>query len=90
MKPVSVKNGSVVVKIYHTPGPKYNGYTITYKTGTGRAREFHSTLAEAKTEAGKLAAKLAAGHGSVMEMTPEDARDMARIRRSCPACSSPI
>jgi hypothetical protein len=58
--PLTVRRGSVTVKIYHTPNRGCDGYTLSYCNPT-RKRQAFSELAKAKTEAERIATQLAAG-----------------------------
>lgn len=82
MKPLSIRHGSVTVKIYSTPGPKYPCYTVAYSTSSGRKRITRSSLNAARAEAERIAAQLASGV-SPLEMTPADQKEWLEAKALC-------
>jgi len=59
-EPVHIKRGAVVVPIYHTPGPRGDGWTLVYREPDGaRRRLFRATLDAAKKEGEIVATRLA-------------------------------
>lgn len=82
MKPLSIRHGSVVVKIYSTPGPKYPCFTVAYSTSSGRQRITRSSLNAARAEAERIAAQLASGV-CPLEMTPADQKEWLEAKALC-------
>jgi integrase len=57
---VTVKRGSVSVPVYHTPGPRGDGWTVAFREPDGtRRRIFRASLVGAKQEAEVIATRLA-------------------------------
>lgn len=80
-EPIEVKAGSVVVRIYHTPGDSYDGWTLVYYDTDGqRKRLFRSDLAKAKLEAETLSARLARAQAAVLKVSDADIAELVRAR----------
>ena len=75
-KPLEIKSGSVIVKIYagNNPvgGTAYQQFTVAYYEGAQRKRRRFSDLAAAKREAELVARKLSSGEGEVLRLTSAD------------------
>jgi len=56
--PITVKRGSVSVKIYHTPTRKWDAYTVTHYQDGKRVRALFADLGKARTEAEIIATRL--------------------------------
>ena len=70
--PLEVKKGSTIVKIYRTVDRGRDRFTLGYHEGSRRVLRQFADLAEARKEAGIVAAKLNAGQGSALELTGTD------------------
>jgi integrase len=75
-KPISIKRGSVTVKIYQTTnsvnGKSYRQFSLAcYHDGKRKTQRF-SSLKEAKVEAELVATKLSQGQGDVLTLTSKD------------------
>ena len=83
--PLEVKKGSTIVKIYRTVDRGRDRFTLGYHEGSRRVLRQFADLAEARKEAGIVAAKLNAGQGDALELTGSD-RDtyLAAIRELKP------
>ena len=74
--PISVRQGSSVVKIYATSitvkGTAYNQFTVSYYLGSRRVRQSFSDLDRAKTEALAAAIKLSNAEHEALKLSPGD------------------
>jgi integrase len=75
-RPIEVKNGSSIVKIYEgtnqVQGSSYTQYTLAYYLGNRRVKRKFADLKEARREAELVAAKLAHGENEVLRLTTAD------------------
>ncbi len=73
-KPVVVKTGSAIVKIYHgkIKNGKYDLFTVAYYLAGKRQRKTFGNFADAKTAAQEIATKIAQGRAGVHELTGSD------------------
>jgi integrase len=75
-KPIKVKRGNVIVKIYQgnnrVNGVNYPQFTLTYYDGGVRKKRRFADLAEARREAEFTAEKLSKGEGQVLHLTSVD------------------
>ena len=70
--PITVKRGSVTVKIYHTPTRKWDSYTVTHYQDGKRVRALFADLAKARTEAETIATRLGNAEADVLTLTSKD------------------
>lgn len=74
--PISIRDGSAEVKIYHTPtkvkGKDYDQFTVAYYLGNERVRRRFSDLDQARTEAQAAVVKLANAEHESLKLTPAD------------------
>jgi integrase len=91
--PLEVKQGSVTILIYHTPGTPYtdaegvvhnpDGWTLVYYDTDGkRKRLFRADLADAKREADIIKTRLAKAQAEVMKLSNEDVSVLAKAKLS--------
>jgi len=80
-KPIEVKVGSVVLKIYEQDAPNARSgksYCLTYYEGNRRVRRTFTDLDKAKQEAYLVGAKLATGEGDVLTLSSADRQSYCR------------
>jgi integrase len=70
--PITVRNGSVAVKIYRTPSHGCESFTVAYYQGGRRQRRTFPTLQKAQDEATVLANQMAAGELDALTLTNSD------------------
>lgn len=79
--PLEIKSGSAVVKIYRTEKASgYVSYTAVYYKGRERMVRFFQELAEAKTEARKIANEITQGEHIRLDLTANDKLAIERAR----------
>ncbi|MEI6078308.1 MAG: site-specific integrase [Verrucomicrobiota bacterium] len=78
--PITVKRGSVSVKIYHTPTRKWDSYTVTHYQDGKRIRALFSDLGKARTEAESIATRLGNVEADVLTLTSADRAGHLRAR----------
>ena len=70
--PVTVKNGSAVVKIYSTPSHGCDSFTVAFYQAGRRQRRTFPTLQKARDEAGILVAQMSTGDLDALTLTNSD------------------
>lgn len=88
--PISVKVGSVTVKIYDGESRGYPLYTIAWYEGPKRCRKTSADLAEAKGEAERIAIKLESGHRTAAAMKTSDAEAYGLALRELAPINVPL
>ena len=92
--PLSVREGSVEVKVYATPfdlrGTKYSQYSVCYYLGTRRVRERFSDLDKAKAAARAAAVKLANAELDAFELSASDRSIFAHCTRILEEVGTPL
>jgi integrase len=71
-KPIIVKVGNAVVKIYQGKSRGYNLFTVVHYAGGQRKRETFAKLTDAKQRAGEVARAMLNGRLAVLELTNAD------------------
>jgi integrase len=71
-KPIIVKVGNAVVKIYQGKSRGYNLFTVVHYAGGHRKRETFAKLEDAKRRAGQVARAMLNGRLAVLELTSAD------------------
>jgi integrase len=95
-KPISVRYGSVTLKIYPTTwtDPQrqrtYRSHTIIWNDGVRRRREKRSTLELAYQRAEKIAEDIATGKTTAAEFSPEDLACYRRCLEIAAAADAPL
>lgn len=83
-KPIAIRDGSAVVKIYPRrivrSGRAYDTFEIRYVLNGERHRHSRPTEAEARTLAKEKVRLIATGHAAVSSLTPADAAALSRAR----------
>ena len=88
--PITVKRGSVSVKIYHTPTRKWDSYTVTHYQDGKRIRALFSDLGKARTEAESIATRLGNVEADVLTLTSADRAGHLRARSFLDPLGIPI
>lgn len=78
--PITVKRGSVSVKIYRTPTRKWDSYTVTHYQDGKRVRALFADLGEARTEAETIANRLGNAEADVLTLTSRDRASFLHVR----------
>ena len=71
-KPIIVKTGNAIVKIYQGKSRGYNLFTVVHYAGGQRKRETFANLSDAKQRAGEVARAMLNGRIAVLELTSAD------------------
>lgn len=71
-KPIIVKAGNAIVKIYQGKSRGYNLFTVVHYAGGQRKRETFANLSNAKRRAGEVARAMLNGRIAVLELTSAD------------------
>jgi integrase len=88
--PITVKRGSVSVKIYHTPTRKWDAYTVTHYQDGKRIRALFADLGKARTEAETIATRLGNVEADVLTLTSADRAGHLRARSFLDPLGIPI
>jgi len=88
--PITVKRGSVSVKIYHTPTRKWDSYTVTHYQDGKRTRALFADLDKARTEAESIATRLGNVEADVLTLTSADRAGHLRARSFLDPLGIPI
>lgn len=79
MKTLTIKKGSVSVKIYHTPSGNFDGWTVSYFDTDGkRKRIFRADKNEARQEAEQIATRLSTAQTAVLQLTNDNVAEYVR------------
>jgi hypothetical protein len=93
-KPLEIKRGSIVVKIYTIKnavnGTVYPQYTLTYKSGNQRIKKKFADLEAAKREGELVATKLANGENEVLRLTSTDRAIYLQAREELRSLDLPL
>lgn len=88
---MTVKRGSVAVKIYHTPTSEADGWTLVYREADGtRKRVFRAQLDTAETEAEKVATRLSNTSSAVALLTDDEASQAVTARDYAARAGRPL
>ena len=88
--PITVKRGSVSVKIYHTPTRNWDSYTVTHYQDGKRVRALFADLGKARTEAETIATRLGNVEADVLTLTSADRAGHLRARSFLDPLGIPI
>lgn len=78
--PITVKRGSVSVKIYRTPTRGYDAFTVCHYQDGRRKRSLFGDLESARTEADTIATRLGNTDADVLTLTSKDRAAYLRAR----------
>jgi hypothetical protein len=67
-KPIELRKGSAVLKVYHAPTGKYDGYLLAYYMNGQRKREHLASMEAAKKRAGELFTQIENGETAALDM----------------------
>ena len=79
--PITIKRGSVVVKIYCTPTHGCERFTLSYYHDGQRKRPSFGSLENARLEAEFIASRLASSQAAVLNLTGADLSAYQRAKQ---------
>lgn len=88
--PVTIRSGSVEVKIYSSRRGSYTSHTVAYYHGGSRHRKVLADAKEAREEARRIADLLAAGRADIIELAGPEREAYAAAVRSVKPTGVPL
>ncbi len=88
--PLTIKRGSVTVKIYHRPTKGCSSFTLSYWQDGQRKRPTFSDLSRAKREAETVACKLSSADAAILQLRSGDRAAYLRARELLQPLNVPI